>query len=375
MAARFLVTGGNGNWTSTTNWSATDGGASGASAPVLGDIVTLNNNSGATNITLDTSARACTTLTITSGYTGTMTFTNDLSVSGSVTLGANMGFAGAGALIIAATGTMTSSGKTLPQPLQINAGTQTFADNWTTTGGVTFANANITVNGFTLNIAGTLTVNVVGTAIVGTTNIVMNGTGNITMPAATTGSFRNNLEINTAGTITLLGTFRYGTGIFKYTAGTVVTTGATLTIVLASTTLTINAPLTLETLTPAAVGTFTINGTANLTVGSYNETVQGVNTVLQSGRTYTITSSFIALAPVASPGSFSSSTPSSSAFLKFTGSTMAVVEQNATDIDSSGGNPIYSYGATLLRTSNWITGTNIANRLAPLANLSGGFQN
>jgi len=40
-ASRYLVSGGNGNANSTTNWSATDGGSSGASFPTSSDDVFL----------------------------------------------------------------------------------------------------------------------------------------------------------------------------------------------------------------------------------------------------------------------------------------------------------------------------------------------
>jgi hypothetical protein len=46
MAARYWVTGGNGNWSSTTNWSSTSGGASGASVPGSADNALFNANSG-----------------------------------------------------------------------------------------------------------------------------------------------------------------------------------------------------------------------------------------------------------------------------------------------------------------------------------------
>lgn len=77
MAARFWV-GGSGTWdnSSTTNWSTTSGGASGASAPVLGDTVTFNVNSNVgTNpftVTLGANVRA-TSMSI-SGLDGALTF-------------------------------------------------------------------------------------------------------------------------------------------------------------------------------------------------------------------------------------------------------------------------------------------------------------
>ncbi len=57
MAARFWV-GGSGTWstTNTTNWSATSGGAGGASVPGASDDVTIDGNSGSPTITTNYNA-------------------------------------------------------------------------------------------------------------------------------------------------------------------------------------------------------------------------------------------------------------------------------------------------------------------------------
>jgi hypothetical protein len=73
MANRYWV-GGSGTWDSsnTTNWSATSGGAGGASVPVAADIAFLDANSGAVTVTLGYDA---TVLRLTcSGFTGTLDF-------------------------------------------------------------------------------------------------------------------------------------------------------------------------------------------------------------------------------------------------------------------------------------------------------------
>jgi hypothetical protein len=85
MAARFWVTGGTGDWNSTTNWSATSGGASGASVPSTADTATLNANSGSGTVTLDISPDIQ-TLTCT-GFTGTLAFgTNTISLNSTGTI-------------------------------------------------------------------------------------------------------------------------------------------------------------------------------------------------------------------------------------------------------------------------------------------------
>lgn len=85
MAARFWVTGGTGDWSSTSNWSATTGGASGASVPSTSDTATYDASSGAGTATLDISPDVQ-TLTMT-GFTGTLAFgTNTISLNSTGTV-------------------------------------------------------------------------------------------------------------------------------------------------------------------------------------------------------------------------------------------------------------------------------------------------
>lgn len=73
MANRFWV-GGSGTWdtTSTANWSASSGGASGASAPTSSDVAFLNAASGAVTVTLGEDVPAL-SMDMT-GFTGTLAF-------------------------------------------------------------------------------------------------------------------------------------------------------------------------------------------------------------------------------------------------------------------------------------------------------------
>jgi len=97
MADRYWV-GGNGTWNSATvtRWSATSGGASGASVPTAADNVFFDANSntgtGAFTVTLANTPRVCNNLTI-SGLDGTMTLAGagiGLTISGSLTFPATL---------------------------------------------------------------------------------------------------------------------------------------------------------------------------------------------------------------------------------------------------------------------------------------------
>jgi fibronectin-binding autotransporter adhesin len=85
MAARFWVTGGTGDWNSTTNWSLLSGSLSGASVPGSGDTAAFDANSGSGTVTLDISP-TIQALTMT-GFTGTLAFgTNTISLNSTGTI-------------------------------------------------------------------------------------------------------------------------------------------------------------------------------------------------------------------------------------------------------------------------------------------------
>ena len=118
----------------------------------------------------------------------------------------------------------------------------------------------------------------------GTTNIIMNGTGTW----SGIGTLKNNLTINTSGTITISGTVNYNTGTLTYTSGTVTTTGSTLTIA-ASTTLNTNGISWNNITTISVTQTWTLlsdlnlSGTINTLVASFNLTINGSFYVNNSG--------------------------------------------------------------------------------------------
>jgi hypothetical protein len=121
MADRYWV-GGAGTWNnvSTTNWSASSGGATGASPPVAGDDVFFNSASNGTGYTVTMAASttyAYRNITINAPLTGTVSFisgsTATHNISGSVAVAAS-GVASLGSNLWGTTNlTATTSGQTI----------------------------------------------------------------------------------------------------------------------------------------------------------------------------------------------------------------------------------------------------------------------
>lgn len=144
MAARFWVSGGNGLWSSTTNWSATSGGASGASVPGSADTATFNASSGAGTATVDSNV-TIQTLTLT-GFTGTLAFgTNTISLNSTGTV-----FTGDSTYTITGTPVInvTSSGSTAISCTNSTSVTEANTISFNFTGGT----YGLTLTGFFRNV-------------------------------------------------------------------------------------------------------------------------------------------------------------------------------------------------------------------------------
>lgn len=156
MAARFLVAGGTGNWNSTTNWSATSGGASGASFPVAGDDVTLDAASGAASLTVNV-ASACANFNAT-GFTGTFAGASTVTTTGNWTWGAGMNRTYTGQISFTATAarTITSNGKSFGGLIVFNgvAGVWQLSDAFTCTTTVTLTRGTWDCNGMAVSVGG-----------------------------------------------------------------------------------------------------------------------------------------------------------------------------------------------------------------------------
>lgn len=142
MSSRFWV-GGTGTWdsTTTTHWSASTGGAGGATAPVTGDSATFDGASGGGTVTVDTTINGLSLALLTTGaFTGTL----DFSVNNpSMTFTSQFTGAGTGVRTInLGSGTFTCSGATgtvwdfsTSTNLTFNAGTSTILINGAPTQG------------------------------------------------------------------------------------------------------------------------------------------------------------------------------------------------------------------------------------------------
>lgn len=259
MAARYWVTGGNGNTSSTTNWSDTSGGASGFSVPVSTDDAIWDANSGSGTVTVNG------TLNVLSvnftGFTGTLTGSSTMIVNGNVTFSNTMTSTWTGPLSLTTTATLTSGGQ--PFNAVIFGGisqTYTLADDWDINGNITSGGSGtITINGNNIYFALQISI---ATTTVGTTNFIADGTSAYTGAS----TFRNNLTVNTTSTFSIIGAVTYNTGTFTNIACSEFITAGSGIVIGLSTTLDLRGAV-LNNLTTQSSGTITLlsdfGGTGN----------------------------------------------------------------------------------------------------------------
>jgi hypothetical protein len=249
MATRYWV-GGSGNWntTSTTNWSASSGGASGASAPTsIDDVVfDVSSNVGTGTFTVSVTGTniapsLCASITA-SGLDGAMTLslsaTSFLDSFGSITLPAtNFTWTGVGGSILRLRGTgsytITTNGVTITSTAiaSIAQGTCTLGSALTHTGSIdwqqgTFNTANFNVSTLQLlfQTANARTFNAGSSTITSSANAAFNYIGsNLTFNAGTSSIVFTSASPNlNAGA----GLTFYNVSFPSAAAGTVTITGA-----------------------------------------------------------------------------------------------------------------------------------------------------
>jgi hypothetical protein len=179
-----------------------------------------------TATTLDTGGMTWANVSISTNVTSvSITLSSALNTSGQLLLsGLTLSFSGGGLL--------NPSGSLYIKPFSINQ-TVTIPNNLTVTN-LTLATATgntgstNTINGNSINITGNLTLTDFGVTS-GTTTLNLTGTGSWTHQNTTT-TLRNNLNINTSGTITISGNIYYNTGTITHLGGTVIASSSTLFI-------------------------------------------------------------------------------------------------------------------------------------------------
>lgn len=282
MALRYWITGGDGNFNSTSNWAATSGGIVTASVPNLADdaIWDANSGSGTVAINVESAVNSVDFRT----FTGTVDFRDSLRVTRNIFLGATMSFTnsvGTPNLILtgSASGTMSSDGVAFPyrftfQPSRAT-GAVTLVGNWRAK--EVYLGSSSTPGSFTVNLNNFLVdTNMynlsTSSRITGTTTFSMVGTGTYSTNH-TQGDFVARLSINTPGTVTFAPGLVGGINnslTWTYTTGSVVSAGTTL-VANSATRLTLN---------PIVFDNLSFTGSSTITLGSdlnYNSNALIVN--------------------------------------------------------------------------------------------------
>lgn len=368
MATKYFMAGGvNSNWSTDGNWSTTaSSGPANTTKAVNGDAAILD--AGSPACIIDT-ASACTSIVCT-GYTNTLTFNATLTAAGTVTFASGMTIAGTSDLICTATATLTSGGKTLTGGLQLQGTSQTFtlSGAWIVTGVLTFNGTTITtLNSSTLSVAGGITLSV---SAIGTTAITMTG-------GTWSGNFQLRNPLTFAGNATVSGTVQYNAGTLTYSSGTITTTGSSLVIgasatlntngvtwndinVSAAVTLTINSLLSVSGVLLLGNAAITFTGSAGFSVAAFHIATLTASRIytFKATNTYTITSTARTLggttAAIKAAFTGSDGTHATKAIMTFnSGVDMSLAYVDPTDIDSSGGIPVYTYKGTIATSTNW----------------------
>lgn len=268
MANRYWV-GGTGTWdaANTANWSATSGGAGGASAPTTADNVFFNSASNATAYTVITvTGASCADMTMAGPASGNVAWTHSgtLNVAGSMTIAATgVTRSGTGSTTFSA----TTSGKTVT-----TNGLLLFTTTFNGVGGVwTLGSA------YGISSTGQISISN-GTLDTSTSNYSLS-TGNLVVAAGGTVNFNASTITIGSNTVSFTGTVNAGTSTLSFgnpIAATLTAIGKTLynvSVGAGTPSLIINGPLTVNNLTSTASGfkpisldsTLTINGTLSAT--------------------------------------------------------------------------------------------------------------
>lgn len=369
-AARFLVPSAgacNGTWTDTDCWSTTSGGAGGSAAPGASDDVTFDTNSGSQNMSLNGATRSVLSLTMLSGYTGTLQLTNQIlliSTAGSFTMvaGASVTSTGiTGFVSCAGTCSLTAAGQSFPGSISTSSSsTVTFADAWVIAGDFNNSASTPSVNctGGSVSFAGSVNFSAMTTTnATGTCTFIFTGTGSLTAASLTTGTLQFGITINTAGTFTWPNTtLRFaGSKTLTYTAGTIVVGSGTQQFAGAFTVATTGTPTLFSTYSVTS-GNQTVTGSFNC--ATYSQTLGSASTThtWTNGITVGVTSSLIITgqATGVGQGHFLITASAGTVNLNYTGSTVALAYADFTNVVASG-TALKTYQGTLSGTTTGIS--------------------
>ena len=284
MADRFWV-GGAGTWntSSTTNWSATSGGGSGASVPTVADSVFFD-QAGTYTVTM-TGALACLDITVSAGTVTFATGTSPtLNVRGSMSLLAGTVWSATGAITFSSTTTgrtVTTNGVTISGEIEFNGigGGWTLGSNLTTLNRLNFLAGTFdtsSLNNWSINCGGQFassgsqsrTINFNGSTV--TISVAASAALSFTTSLGLTfnaGTSQINFTASTSGINTL--------GLTFYNVAFTSTTAATKTITGTNTfnNFSVTAPSTAGVTNVTFSAQQTINGTLSTTGTAGNRRV------------------------------------------------------------------------------------------------------
>ncbi|MBP9758736.1 hypothetical protein KBD45_03500 [Candidatus Dojkabacteria bacterium] len=279
------------------------------------------------------------------------TLSSNLNAIGTLTISVNTTYVGA-FNITSASATITAvsvfSGKLTTSGLCFFNGTATSCTltDIFTVGSLTINNNNQPINGSFIYVNGNF---LEGTNVTktGTSTIVLSGTG--TWNNTSTAILNNPLTIS--GTYILSGVVRQGTGALIITSASTLNTDGSQLQKIGGVLTNNNSAITFNTI---ATTNASFDGDYGFSMNRFSCSTAGARIGWKSGNYYEIRTGTTIIGTAASPIVFSSSTPSSQAFLTLAqGAIQDIDFCNATDIDSSAGATVWSYKGVLTRTNNW----------------------
>lgn len=300
MAARYWISGGTGNTNSTTNWSTSSGGVSGATVPTSTDDAIWDSNSGVGTVTVNAVFSVLSASFI--GFTGTLAGSASSTVAGDFTLSTGMTLTYTGTLNINNTSTITSAGKTLLGNLTLTGNfTFTLVDDCVVQAILTLTaggGGTQTINGNSITAYSLTAANGTSRIITGTTNLIINAptTGTINVTSA----LNNNVTINAAGTVTVTALTLYG-GTFTTTTsgvtGTLLTCNGSVTLDIGNVYFNTISYGSLNSITYSGdvncIGTMTVDVAGSISIGSYNNKFRNSSGVLVGSLVYNGTNTHV----------------------------------------------------------------------------------